>query len=153
MTSDATEADYVPHSKPASFDDRELPSGLLDEKLGIEYVDYNPARMVATMPVEGNLQPYGLLHGGASAALAESIGSTCAVLNAEPGMICVGVQVLANHHRSARSGVVTAVARPLHSGRSLKTIQIEITDEAGKLVCSAQLTAMALPQAPGASKA
>lgn len=152
MTSDAPEAGYAPHPRPASFDERAVPPGQLDEKLGIQYLDYNPARLVATMPVAGNLQPYGLMHGGASAALAESIGSTCAVLNSD-GPVCVGVQVLANHHRAARSGVVTAVATPVHAGRSLKTIAVEITNEDGELVCSAQLTAMALPQAPGAAKA
>lgn len=152
MTTEAPEADYVPHPPPAGLRDRPRPDGLLDEKLGIEYLDWNPARTVATMPVAGNFQPYGLLHGGASAALAESIGSTCAVLNSAPGMICVGTQVLANHHRAVRSGIVTGVAVPVHSGRSLKTIKIEITDEQGRLVCSAQLTAMAMPQAPGAQQ-
>ncbi|WP_106848146.1 PaaI family thioesterase [Blastococcus sp. Marseille-P5729] len=149
MTSDAPEASNPPHPRPKVFDERTVPAGQLDEKLGIQYLDYNPARTVATMPVAGNLQPYGLMHGGASAALAESIGSTCAVLNSD-GAVCVGVQVLANHHRAARAGVVTAVARPVHSGRSLKTIAIEITNEDDELVCSAQLTAMALPKAPGA---
>lgn len=153
MTTDAPEADYTPHPRPEGFDERQVPAGQLDAKLGIEYVDYNPARVVATMPVAGNLQPYGLMHGGASAALAESIGSTCAVLNAAPGWVCVGVQVIANHHRAARAGIVTAVATPLHSGRSLKTIKIDITNDDGELVCSAQLTAMAMPQAPGAKKA
>ena len=151
MTSDAPEADYTPHPPPASLGQRKLPDGLLDEKLGIEFLDYNPARLVARMPVAGNLQPYGLLHGGASAALAESIGSTAAVLNSAPGMVCVGIQVIANHHKAARSGDVTAVATPIHIGRSLQTIKIEITNDDDQLVCSAQLTAMAMPQAPGAA--
>lgn len=150
MTSVApTEDGYVPHPRPASFGNRTVPAGQLDEKLGIEYTDFNPQHVVARMPVEGNLQPYGLMHGGASAVLAEGLGSTCAALNAAPGEICVGVQVLANHHRAARSGWVTGVARPVHAGRSLKTVLIEITNDDGELVCSAQLTAMALPKAPG----
>lgn len=153
MTSAApTDPGYTPHPRPTSFDERTVPDGQLDAKLGIEYLDYNPSHVVARMPVAGNLQPYGLMHGGASAALAEGLGSTCAALNAAPGEICVGVQVLANHHRAARSGVVTGVAKPVHVGRSLKTVLIEITNEDGDLVCSAQLTAMALPKAPGANK-
>lgn len=151
MTSVApTDPGYAPHPRPSTFDDRVVPDGQLDAKLGIEFLDYNPAHVVARMPVAGNLQPYGLMHGGASAALAESLGSTCAALNAAPGEVCVGVQVLANHHRAARSGVVTGVARPIHSGRSLKTVLIEVTGDAGELICTAQLTAMALPKAPGA---
>lgn len=152
MTSVApTEPGYQPHPRPSTFGGRTMPDGQLDAKLGIEYLDYNPAHTVARMPVAGNLQPYGLMHGGASAALAESLGSTCASLNAAPGEICVGTQVLANHHRAARSGVVTGVARPVHVGRSLKTVLIEITNDDGDLVCTAQLTAMALPKAPGAT--
>lgn len=145
-----TDQGYVPHPRPKNFDERTVPDGQLDAKLGIEYLDYNPMHVVARMPVAGNLQPYGLMHGGASAALAEGLGSTCAALNAAPGEVCVGVQVLANHHRAARSGTVTGVARPVHSGRSLKTVLIEITNDDGELVCSAQLTAMALPKPPGA---
>lgn len=145
-----TDPGYQPHPRPSAFDQRTVPDGQLDTKLGIEYIDYNPAHTVARMPVEGNLQPYGLMHGGASAALAEGLGSTCASLNAAPGEICVGIQVIANHHRAARSGIVTGVARPVHVGRSLKTVLIEITNEDGELVCTAQLTAMALPKAPGA---
>lgn len=150
MTRNEPEAGYTPHPRPAAFDERAVPAGQLDDKVGIEFLDYNPERTVARMPVAGNLQPYGLLHGGASAVLAESLGSTCAVLNAGPGMICVGTQVLANHYRATRSGHVTGVARPVHSGRSLKTIAIEITDDDGNLVCTAQLSAMAMPSAPGA---
>ncbi|MFV0532346.1 MAG: PaaI family thioesterase [Cumulibacter sp.] len=151
MTSVApTDPGYTPHPPPSHFGQRTVPEGQLDAKLGIEYLDYNPNHVVARMPVAGNLQPYGLMHGGASAVLAEGLGSTCAALNAAPGEVCVGVQVLANHHRAARAGVVTGVATPIHIGRSLKTVQIEITNEDGSLVCTAQLTAMALPKAPGA---
>ena len=145
MTSEAT---YTPTPPPAEWDDRAYPDGQLNAKCGIEIIDFNPARVVATMPVAGNLQPYGLMHGGASAVLAEAVGSTAAVLNSEPGTVSVGTQIIATHHRAVRSGVVTAVSKPLHIGRTLKTFQIDITDDEGRLVCSAQLSAMTMPAAP-----
>ncbi|GAB3302087.1 hotdog fold thioesterase [Epidermidibacterium keratini] len=147
MTSEAT---YTPTPPPAEWENRTTPDGQLNDKCGIEVIDFNPARVVATMPVAGNLQPYGLMHGGASAVLAEAVGSTAAVLNSEPGTVSVGTQIIATHHRAVRSGVVTAVATPLHVGRTLKTFRVDITDEDGKLVCTAQLSAMTMPQAPGA---
>jgi uncharacterized protein (TIGR00369 family) len=116
--------------------------GELNTRLGIAIVDWTPDRLVATMPVEGNRQPYGVLHGGASCTLAETIGSTAAALNAGPDQFPVGVDINATHHRSVTSGSVTAVCTPLHVGRSLATFLIEISDEQGRRVCTARLTCL-----------
>jgi len=112
----------------------------LDDKLGISYVEVSPERVVATMPVKGNLQPYGLLHGGANAALAESLGSMCAALNATEGRVSLGLELSCTHHRAVREGVVTGVATPVHVGRSTVTVAIELTDEQGRRTCTARLT-------------
>ena len=94
------------------------------------------------MPVAGNTQPYGLLHGGASVVLAETLGSTGAAIHAGADRIAVGIEINATHHRSATSGFVTGVATRLHGGRSLATYEIEITDEQGRRVCTSRLTCM-----------
>jgi uncharacterized protein (TIGR00369 family) len=120
----------------------------LNDKMGIEIVDWNPDRVVATMPVEGNRQPYGLLHGGANAVLAEAIGSVCAALKVE-GRPTVGLELNCTHHRGVREGLVTGVATPLHIGRSTATIEIVITDESGRRTCTARLTCMVLASVPG----
>lgn len=114
--------------------------GSLAERMGIEFLEAGPDRVVARMPVAGNTQPYGLLHGGASVVLAETIGSTGAALHAGPGRIAVGVEINATHHRAVRSGHVTGVATKLHAGRSLATYAIEITDDEGRKVCTSRLT-------------
>lgn len=116
--------------------------GTLAERMGIELLEANAERVVGTMPVEGNTQPYGLLHGGASVVLAESLGSIGAALHAGLDRIAVGVEINATHHRSATSGFVTGVARRLHGGRSLATYEIEISDEEGRRVCTSRLTCM-----------
>ena len=98
-----------------------LPDGMmgaLNKKMGVELVEASAERIVATMPVEGNTQPYGLLHGGASVVLAESLGSIGSAIHAHPDRIAVGVDINATHHRSARSGKVTGVATPIHLGRT-----------------------------------
>ncbi|MEV0584923.1 PaaI family thioesterase [Nonomuraea sp. NPDC050310] len=110
--------------------------------MGIEFVEATPERVVARMPVAGNTQPYGLLHGGASVVLAESAGSIAAAIHAGPDRIAVGIEINATHHRSATSGHVTGVATPLHTGRTLATYQVEITDEQGRLVCTSRITCM-----------
>jgi 1,4-dihydroxy-2-naphthoyl-CoA hydrolase len=125
--------------------------GELNDRLGIEIVDWTPDRMVATMPVQGNRQPYGLLHGGASCVLAEMLGSTAAALAAGPGRFPVGVEINATHHRSARAGKVTAVCTPLHTGGLLATFQVEISDEGGRRVCTARLTCVYLRTQPAGS--
>ncbi|MEV4572082.1 hotdog fold thioesterase [Nonomuraea jabiensis] len=110
--------------------------------MGIEFLEAGPERVVGRMPVEGNTQPYGLLHGGASAVLAETLGSVAAAIHAGPERIAVGIEINATHHRSATAGHVTGVATRLHGGRTLATYNIEITDEQGKLVCTSRLTCM-----------
>jgi uncharacterized protein (TIGR00369 family) len=116
--------------------------GPLSQKLGIRFLEVSAQRLVATMPVEGNTQPAGLLHGGASAALAETMGSIGASVHAGPGSIVVGVDINATHHRSARSGLVTAVATPLHLGRSMASYEIAICDEQGRRLCTARISCM-----------
>jgi len=116
--------------------------GTLVERMGIEILEANAERVVGTMPVEGNTQPYGLLHGGASVVLAESLGSTGAALHAGPERIAMGIEINATHHRSATSGKVTGVATRLHGGRTLAAYNVEITDEQGRLVCTSRITCM-----------
>ncbi len=118
----------------------------LHEKMGIELVEAGARRTVATMPVEGNTQPFGLLHGGASCVLAETVGSIAANAHGAPmGLVAVGLEINATHHRGVRSGVVTGTAEATHLGRSTATYEIAITDEQGRRVCSARLTCMFLP--------
>ncbi len=117
----------------------------LDEKLGIRITDYDPDRLVATMPVAGNEQPFGLLHGGASCALMETIGSWAAILGVGPDRKAVGIELNASYLRSATSGVVTAVCTPVRRGRTLATFLIEVTDDQGRATASARLTCMILP--------
>ncbi|MBP2702261.1 hotdog fold thioesterase [Microbispora sp. RL4-1S] len=116
--------------------------GHLPERMGIEIVEATAERVVARMPVEGNTQPYGLLHGGASCVLAETAGSMGATLHAGPGRIAVGIEINATHHRSATAGDVTAVATRVHGGRTLATYAIEITDGSDRTICTARLTCM-----------
>jgi len=118
-------------------------SGGLGERLGISIVEASAERVVGTMPVDGNTQPYGLLHGGASCALAESLGSVGAAMHAATwGGHALGIEISATHHRAARTGVVTGVATPLLLGGSVATYEIVITDEAGARVCTARLTCL-----------
>ena len=114
----------------------------LDDKLGIRITDYNPDRMVATMPVAGNEQPFGLLHGGASCALMETIGSWAGALHAGPDKQVVGIELNASYLRGATSGVVTAVCTPVRRGRTLSTFLIEITDESGRPTATGRLTCL-----------
>jgi 1,4-dihydroxy-2-naphthoyl-CoA hydrolase len=117
----------------------------LDDKLGIEIVDYDPDRLVATMPVQGNQQPHGLLHGGATCAIVETVGSWAAALHAGPEQKVVGIELNASYIRSATSGVVTAVCTPVRRGRTLATFLIEVSDDQGRPTASARLTCMILP--------
>lgn len=128
----------------------EVADQLLANKMGIEITEWDPKRVVATMPVAGNLQPYGLLHGGANATLAETIGSVAAALNAPEGRVALGLELSCTHHRAARSGLVTGVATPMHTGRSTSTYEVVITDEDGKRTCTARLTCILRDAAPGA---
>ncbi|WP_445548803.1 PaaI family thioesterase [Frankia sp. CiP1_Cm_nod2] len=116
--------------------------------MGITIVEASTERVVATMPVAGNRQPYGLLHGGASVVLAETAGSVGAMLNAGPSRAAVGIEISATHHRAASSGTVTGVATRVHASRSLATFDIRITDDAGRLVCTSRLTCMLRDRVP-----
>ena len=113
----------------------------LVEHLGIKMTEIGEDYLKATMPVHAQThQPMGILHGGASVALAETVGSTAAFMVVESGQACVGLDINANHLRSVRSGLLTATARPLHLGRSTQVWEIKIVDEAEKLVCVSRLT-------------
>jgi 1,4-dihydroxy-2-naphthoyl-CoA hydrolase len=101
------------------------------------------------MPVAGNIQPYGLLHGGASCVLAETAGSLAAALHAGPGHAVVGIEISATHHRGAREGDVTAVATLAHGGRTVATYDIVISDATGRRVCTSRLTCLIRDQVPG----
>lgn len=119
-----------------------IDGGELAAKMGIEFLELSAERLVATMPVEGNTQPYGLLHGGASVVLAETLGSIGAAMHAGEGRIAVGVDINATHHRAVRSGTVTGVATPLHLGRSTASYEVVISDERDRRVCTARITCM-----------
>ena len=119
---------------------------LLAERLGIEFVDLDPNRLVGTIPVTGNRQPYGLLHGGASAALAETLGSIAAALHAGPDNVAVGIELNCTHHRSATAGLVTGVCTPLHVGRTVSSFEIVLTDEHDRRTVTARLTCAIRPK-------
>ena len=114
--------------------------GELDVKMGVTVLEQSAERVVATMPVAGNRQSFGLLHGGASIAFAEALGSWAAVIHAGPGRSAVGLDINATHHRSARAGVVTGVAQALRLGRRVTCHEVTVTDEAGRLLCTARIT-------------
>lgn len=114
--------------------------GELDEKMGVRILEQSAERVVATMPVEGNRQSFGLLHGGASVAFAEALGSWAAVIHAGPGRSAVGVDINATHHASARSGLVTGVATAIRLGRTITSHEIVVTDEDGRRLCTARIT-------------
>lgn len=120
----------------------EASKGTLAETLGITLIEISKDKVVGTMPVEKRVhQPFGLLHGGASVALAESLASIGAWMNVyESGRGAVGLEINANHVRGKRDGLVTGTAVPLHRGRSTHVWEIRLTDEAGKLVCISRCT-------------
>ncbi len=126
----------------------DFPAIPLHERLGIVVVQASADRVVARMPVLGNTQPAGLLHGGASAALAEGAASIAAALHWGDEGAALGVELSITHHRAVREGTVTATASPLHRGRSVATYEVVITDEGGRRVATARLTCLLRP-APG----
>ncbi len=121
-------------------------SGPLGKKMGIVITEASPTRLVATMPVEGNTQPMGLLHGGASVVLAESLGSIGTALHAGANRKIVGVDINATHHKSATSGFVTAVATAISLGKTLCSYQVVISNEAGERTCTARITCLILAE-------
>jgi uncharacterized protein (TIGR00369 family) len=147
------ESDEREQQIKAAFNSQD--STTLAGRMGIRILEASADRVVGTMPVEGNTQPYGILHGGASCVLAESLGSLGSALNAGPGRFTVGIEINATHHRAARSGVVTGVATRVHGGRTMSTFDIVITGEDGRRVCTARLSCLhrdAVPGDPGNSK-
>jgi uncharacterized protein (TIGR00369 family) len=136
--------DQTPEPTQAELVDffNKLGANTLLERMGIVVTEATPERIVGTMPVEGNTQVYGLLHGGASAVLAETLGSLSSALHAGQDKQVVGIDINATHHRSATSGLVTGVATPVHVGRTLIVNEIVITDEQGRRICTSRLTCM-----------
>jgi uncharacterized protein (TIGR00369 family) len=123
--------------------------GTLVERMGIVFVEAGTDRVVATMPVEGNTQPYGLQHGGASVVLAETLGSIGSALHAGADRIAVGIEINATHHRAARSGTVTGTATPLHLGSTMASWQVQVTDEQGRAICTSRITCLLRDSPPG----
>jgi 1,4-dihydroxy-2-naphthoyl-CoA hydrolase len=116
--------------------------GPLAERMGIKILEATPERVVGTMPVDGNTQPFGLLHGGATLVLAETLGSLGAHLAAGAGRTAVGIEISGSHHRGARGGLVTGVATAISLGKTLASFEIVLTDEAGKKICTSRLTCL-----------
>jgi 1,4-dihydroxy-2-naphthoyl-CoA hydrolase len=125
---------------------RERGIGALDKKMGIEIIEASPQRLVGTMPVEGNTQPIGLLHGGANVVLAESLGSIGTQLHAGPNRKIVGVDINATHHKSATTGIVTGVATAVSLGKTMCCYDIVITNEEGERTCTARITCLILAE-------
>jgi uncharacterized protein (TIGR00369 family) len=125
-----------------------LSEGTLPSRMGITVTAASAERVVGTMPVAGNIQPYGLLHGGASCVLAETLGSLGAAIPAGPGRFAVGIEISAAHHRAVAEGVVTGIATQVHGGRTTATYEIAISDDRGRRVCSARLTCLLRNQVP-----
>ena len=119
-----------------------LNKGTMGENLGIEFTEIEEDRISATMPVDHRtVQPYGILHGGASLSLAETLGSVAAYCSIDVSKyLSVGLEINANHIKSARSGYVTGTAKAIHIGKSTHVWAIEIVDEAEKLICTSRIT-------------
>ncbi len=126
-----------------------FPPDSLVQRMGINIIEASAERVVATMPVKGNTQVYGVLHGGASCVLAETLGSVGAAMHAGPGRSCLGIEISASHHRAIADGLVTGVATRIHGGRTLATYEILITDDRGRRVCTARLSCMLMDARPG----
>ena len=124
-----------------------MAKGTAMETLGIAFTEIGPDYLRATMPVDARTrQPYGLLHGGASVLLAETLGSMSGMLCIRENEICVGIEINANHIRGARDGFVTGTARPLHVGGRTQVWEIRVEDERGRLVCISRLTLAVMPR-------
>lgn len=125
---------------------QERGGGALGIKMGIEIIEASPHRLVATMPVEGNTQPIGLLHGGASVVLAETVGSVGAALHAGPHRMIVGLDINATHHKSATDGIVTAVATAISLGKTICSYDVVISNDKGERTCTARITCLILAE-------
>lgn len=126
-----------------------VPVGALCERMGVTVLECSPDRVVLSMPVEGNTQPFGLLHGGANAVLVETAGSIGAAMHAGPGKAVVGLDISCTHHRSATGGYVTAIATPLTLGRTVTSYDVRVSDEQGRALCSGRLTCLIRDVPPG----
>ena len=121
--------------------------GTLMEALGITFTELGDGFLRATMPVDARThQPFGLLHGGASVLLAETLGSTAGMLCVDDDQAVVGIEINANHLRGVREGEVTGTARPLHVGRATQVWEVRIEDPRGRLVCCSRLTLAVIPR-------
>lgn len=137
------------HNKELSLSDlTPLGQNTMGELLGIEWTELGDDFIRATMPVDNRTrQPYGLLHGGASCVLAETIGSVASAMVVDhERYACVGLEINANHVRSAREGIVTGIARPLHLGANTHVWDIRIYDQMEKLLCVSRLTVAVIPR-------
>ena len=114
--------------------------GALADKMGIQLIALSAERAVATMPVEGNTQPIGLVHGGAYVVLGESLGSTAANVHAHPNGYAVGIEINATHHKSATKGLVTGTCTAIKLGKTLTSHEIKVTDESGDLLSTIRIT-------------
>jgi uncharacterized protein (TIGR00369 family) len=112
------------------------------ERMGIKLVSASATEVVGTMPVEGNTQPFGLLNGGASMALVETLGSIGAIFHAGPGRFAVGIEISGSHHKAVRSGIVTGTAKPISLGKTLAVYEVKINDESGDLICTGRITCL-----------
>jgi uncharacterized protein (TIGR00369 family) len=121
----------------------------LAEHLGMEFIEFSPTRVVATMPVDHRtLQPFGILHGGASVALAETVASMGAAANIDRDKyVSMGLEINANHLRAKSDGIVTATATPIHIGRTTQVWDVRIVDEANRPVCVSRCTIAVRPKA------
>ncbi len=128
--------------QPASVKElNQMQSGSIASYLGIEFVEIGDDYLVATLPVdERTRQPFGLLHGGASVVLSETLGSVAGFLAADPGSIVVGLEVNANHLSSATEGRVTGTCRPFHIGRTTQVWETRIHDAQERMICVSRLT-------------
>ena len=124
-------------------------AGEFNVRIGLKLVEVGPERIVGTVPVEGNRQPYGLLHGGVNAAIGESLGSVLAALHAGPNRAAMGLELSCTHHRAARDGLVTGVCTPLHIGNTVSTFETVITDEQGRRTATVRLTCLLRDRPPG----
>lgn len=134
----------------AVFEERSLVTGHLAQRMGILFVELSPERSVAVMPVRGNEQPYGLLHGGAYCVLGETLGSYASNLHAGPDRIALGIDINATHTRAARDGWVSAECTAINLGRSVAVHEIVITDARGRRCSTVRITNYIQPRPDGA---
>ncbi|WP_292835898.1 hotdog fold thioesterase [Microbacterium sp.] len=139
MTAESTSSETANNGAPRVA---QRGKSALADKMGIEFTEFTVERSVATMPVEGNTQYVGLMHGGAYVVLGETLGSMAANLHAGPGRLAVGVDINATHTRSAKSGVVTGVCIPVHLGRSITVHEIVVSDDQGRRCSTIRITNM-----------